>query len=379
MSKTGWVELFTNCTGSGRHNRTGKKEKAVNTKTKPEQDDYDSPWKEVLEQYFKEFIEFFFPQAYEDIDWEKGYEFLDKELQQITKDADEIRRYVDKLARVWLKSGEEEWALAHADVQSQWEKNFSERMYIYNYRIFDRFRRHAASFAVLGDSGSRWKPDSYEKSLWGCKVKFEFPVVKLADYRDTTDVLENSDNPFAIVVLAHLKTQTTAKDKNRRRAEKLSIIRHLYRKGYSKQDIINLFRFIDWIMYLPKKEEKLFWQEFKNYEKEEKMQYITTGERIGFDRGVKQGKKDGKKEGKKEGKREGKREGMYLGMIAVARIIAKKFRSDPEFELTYMAGLNADDLPMLADHIFDFEAIEQVHEWIDNRINTKKDQDSQDN
>ena len=51
------------------------------------QDDYDSPWKEILEKYFPQFIEFFFPEAYKDINWNKGYEFLDKELQQITKKA----------------------------------------------------------------------------------------------------------------------------------------------------------------------------------------------------------------------------------------------------------------------------------------------------
>jgi hypothetical protein len=44
--------------------------------------DYDSPWKEMLEGYFPDFMVFFFPEAYEDIDWARGYESLDKELQQ---------------------------------------------------------------------------------------------------------------------------------------------------------------------------------------------------------------------------------------------------------------------------------------------------------
>ncbi|QTA81808.1 Uncharacterized protein dnl_41580 [Desulfonema limicola] len=346
----------------------------MNTKTNPKQDDFDSPWKEIIEQYFKEFIEFFFPEAYIDIDWERGYEFLDKELQQITKDAEETRRYVDKLARVWLKSGEEEWALIHADVQSQWEKAFSERMYIYNYRLFDKFRRHAASFAVLGDTGSKWKPDTYENSLWGCRIKFEFPVVKLADYRNKTEYLGKIDNPFAVVVLAHLKTQATAKNKGRRRAEKLTLIRLLYKKGYSKQDIINLFRFIDWIMHLPEKEEKLFWQELKNYEKEEKMRYVTTGERIGFKRGYKQGQQ----ELMQELTQKGGQISLQKWFVSVSKLIAKKYKSDAELELTYMAGLDADDLSELNELIFDFQTLEQVHEWIDNRISSKENQDIQD-
>jgi hypothetical protein len=40
----------------------------------------------------------------------------------------------------------------------------------------------------------------------------EFPVVKLLDYESRLDELEKSDNPFAIVVAAHLKTQATRRD-----------------------------------------------------------------------------------------------------------------------------------------------------------------------
>ena len=47
--------------------------------------DYDSPWKEILERYFQEFLEFFFPVAYAGLDWSKPYEFLDKVLQQTVR------------------------------------------------------------------------------------------------------------------------------------------------------------------------------------------------------------------------------------------------------------------------------------------------------
>jgi hypothetical protein len=45
----------------------------------------------------------YFPLAREGIDWEKGYDFLDKELQQIVRDAELGRRLVDQLVRVWRK------------------------------------------------------------------------------------------------------------------------------------------------------------------------------------------------------------------------------------------------------------------------------------
>ena len=93
---------------------------------------YDSAWKEALERYFKQFVAFFFPEAYGAIDWTRDYEFLDKELQQVVRDAELGKRYADKLIKVWRKNGDETWVLVHVEVQSQRKSGFAERMYIYN-------------------------------------------------------------------------------------------------------------------------------------------------------------------------------------------------------------------------------------------------------
>ena len=160
-------------------------------------DDYDTPWKNIIETYFEELMAFFFPAAHADIDWSRPVEFLDKELQQVVRDAEFGRRYVDKLAKVWRKDGAEQWVLAHLEVQGQYEAAFDERMYTYNYRLFDRYKRQVASFAVLSDSDPDWKPGKYESQLWGCNITFTFPVAKLTDYKGQWAVLEASNNPFA--------------------------------------------------------------------------------------------------------------------------------------------------------------------------------------
>ncbi|MBL6987750.1 MAG: hypothetical protein ISR72_12085, partial [Methylobacter sp.] len=43
-------------------------------------DDYDSPWKDVIEHYLPEFMAFYFPAAFTEIDWSKEPVFLDQEL-----------------------------------------------------------------------------------------------------------------------------------------------------------------------------------------------------------------------------------------------------------------------------------------------------------
>ena len=74
-------------------------------------DDYDSPWKEVLERYFPDFLAFFFPAAHADIVWKHGYCFLDKELQKVVRDAEIGRRWADKLVQVTTRDGSEDWLL----------------------------------------------------------------------------------------------------------------------------------------------------------------------------------------------------------------------------------------------------------------------------
>jgi hypothetical protein len=115
----------------------------------------------------------------------------------------------DKLFKVWRLDGEEAWVLIHVEVQNQAEEQFGERMYVYHYRIFDRFRRPVVSLAVLGDEQRSWRPQHFGYSLWGCSMRLEFPVVKLLDYGDRVAELEAERNPFAAVVLAHLKTVET--------------------------------------------------------------------------------------------------------------------------------------------------------------------------
>ena len=99
-------------------------------------------------------------------DADKGYEFLDKELHQVAKDAALGRRYGDKLVRVYRKNGQEEWALVHVEVQGQKKDNFTKRMYTYNYRIFDLFDRKVASVAILADDNFQWRPDHFSYELW---------------------------------------------------------------------------------------------------------------------------------------------------------------------------------------------------------------------
>jgi hypothetical protein len=253
------------------------------------QTDYDSPWKEVIERYFKAFMAFFFPDANEEINWSHGYEFLDKELQQVVRDAALGRRLADKLVKVWRQDGVEVWVLIHVEVQGQAEADFAKRMYTYNYRLFDRYNQQVASLAILGDESPIWRPQEFGYKLFGCKVSLQFPTVKLLDYAEQWSTLEKSANPFALVVMAHLKAQATRDDPLLRLEWKLILVKSLYQRGYTKQDILELFRFIDWIMVLPEDLDQRFEDELAHFEEEKRMTYVTSIERRALKRGLEQG------------------------------------------------------------------------------------------
>ncbi|MDX2239387.1 MAG: hypothetical protein NW224_01775 [Leptolyngbyaceae cyanobacterium bins.302] len=257
-----------------------------------QRDEFDSPWKEILEAYFQDFMQFFFPQIHDDIDWSRGYDFLDQELRQVVRDAELGKRLLDKLVKVWKLSGEETWVLAHIEIQNQEESHFSDRMFVYYYRLRDRYQQPLASLAILGDERATWRPQPFEEELWGCEATFRFPMIKLLDYESRWAELETSQNPFAIAVMAHLKTKETRQDAQARKEWKFRLTRRLYEQGYERQDILNLFRFLDWLMELPESLKQAFWTDLEQYERERQMPYVTSIEQIGIQKGREEGREE---------------------------------------------------------------------------------------
>jgi len=176
--------------------------------------------------------------------------------------------------------------LIHVEVQTQRQRGFARRMYLYNCRIVDHYNRTVVSLAVLADDDPTWRPDSYREALWDWSVEMKFPPVKILDYVDRPDDLEAESNPFAKVVLAHLKALQTRRDPEARRQWKFRLVRGLYERGFQARDIRQLFRLIDWLMELPRTLGKRFLEDVHNYQEERKMPFLTTPERFAIEKGM---------------------------------------------------------------------------------------------
>jgi len=246
--------------------------------------DHDSPWKEALELRFPEFLALLFPDVNQLVDWQQPVSFLDKELQQILPEADNGRTYADKLVQVAFKDGRTHWVLIHVEVQGEPEKAFVKRMFQYNYRIRDKYDKDVISLAVLSDTHGNFRPERYEFELAGCEITFTFPMVKLLDWKDRLDALLSSQNVFSLIVAAQLQAKLL-KEPEQRLDAKFQLIRLLYERGYSKEQVIELFRLIDWMIRLPDNLNIEFKERVDQLEEEQNMAYVTSVERIAMQEG----------------------------------------------------------------------------------------------
>jgi hypothetical protein len=174
------------------------------------------------------------------------------------------------------------------EVQSQPESTFEERMFRYHARLYDHHRQEIVSLAILGDDRPTWRPAAFGYGHWGCSIRFNFPVIKLLDF--TEEELEARTNLCAIVVLAHRAAQRTRHDPAGRAAVKVGLVRQLYRRGLTREQIGDLYRFIDWLLRLPKGLDDETWLAIRAIEEEQAMNHVTTAERYGLEQGLEQGR-----------------------------------------------------------------------------------------
>jgi hypothetical protein len=204
-------------------------------------------------------------------------------------------------------------------------------------RLFDRY----ASLAVLVDDDDGWKPNHYGFEVLGCKHHIQFPVVKLSELADQTEALDTHRNPFALITAAHLRTRQTRHDPEARYQAKRTLVRLLYRQGWARQRVLDLFAVLDWMMRLPDSLEQKLWQDIAVVEGESKMRYVTSVERLVFQRGIQQGEQKGE-------------------AAIIQRLLAKRFGILNAETLTRLQTATCDQLECWAEILLDAALLDEV-------------------
>jgi len=209
----------------------------------------DELWKSIIESLTKEFVEFFFPDLYPQIDFTKDYAFIEQELQKLFPESSTTRRYNDKLLKVYLKDETEVWILIHIEIQGYNDASFAERMFEYYYRIYDRYRKPTVALAIFIDENKSYQPAQFNRDFAGTVLNYKYLTYKILNVSERK--LLHSKNPFSLVVLAAKYAMTAKKDVERLSKFKFKLIRLLLERGYNFEIINKIFTFVDTLIRLP--------------------------------------------------------------------------------------------------------------------------------
>lgn len=278
--------------------------------------DFDSSWKAVIDKFTEQFFEFYFYDIYTLIDFTEPFQFMDKELQKIFSRSKSGLKVADKLIKVKLKSGDDRIIFIHIEIQGENQKDFAKRMMWYNFRIRDKYDFDVISVALLtGSVGDVSNVFSFE--MQGFSLHFEFPVVRINDYRNIVSEQYNSDNPFALLTLALLKSFETHGDNTKVMDWKFRLYKILIEKYGDYEYSRVILNFIDWIFILPDDLDEIFINKIHEIKEDRKiMAHVNVLERKAMEKGFEKGVEEGIEKGKFEDAKKMLLEGFDVEVIS---------------------------------------------------------------
>jgi hypothetical protein len=288
---------------------------------------HDSPWKVTVEKLTRSLLEVTFPEVAAGIDWSVQPESLEQELREITP-ASEIRaKRVDKLLKVRLLDGTDQWLYLHIEVQMHYDPGLPKRLFIYHYRIFDKYGVSPLTLAILGDTSRKWRPTSYHYQSLGCGITFLFLICKTIDFKGKLDDPRYRHQQTLFVIAAHLGTQQYRRTPQQLSDYCLELTVKLYNEGYSPSEVHLLHRLIDWLIPLPDDLKLQFRKQLQQRLPKKTMAHITLFEELalkegiekGLQKGLQKGIQKGLVEGRQKGRQEGLVEGLEKGIVQTAR------------------------------------------------------------
>jgi len=178
-------------------------------------------------------------------------------------------------------------------------------------------------------------------------------MVKLLDFRQEWEALEQDHNPFALVVMAHLETQRLKGRPIELAEVKFNLAKRLLERGYTHQYVIKFFLGIDWLMLLPPELETRFRIRIADYTKEQKMPLLSRSEL------------DVLEEGRVKGLEEGMQEGLKQGMvIVIVSMLEKRLGKVTQKAKGQLNKLTSEQLQELGNEILTFSTRAELTNWL---------------
>jgi len=127
----------------------------------------------------------------------------------------------------------------------------------------------------------------------------------------------------------------------------------LYQRGWGKQQVIDLFSVLDWMMRLPEQLKRSLWHNIEVLEEQEKMRYVTSVEQLYNEKWMQQGLQQGIQQGLMQGRIEGE-------AYALQRLLQKRFGPLSEDLLARLQTASIDELELWLDRALDADTLAGV-------------------
>lgn len=322
----------------------------MTTKKQTGKNELDGPWKHILSSFLHQFMELCLPKIADQIDWSKSYQKLSAEFEKRITENVKLKRIADTVFEVHMKNGKKKMLLVHLEIQGQKQPSFPKRMHEYNFLISEVVNKDVISIAILLDKELLWRPDVFERVdpfLNKPYLQFYYHVVKIADHEEKLDALKLEKNIFSLALRAQLAIMKT--DVETEKLEiKLELTEELLKLGLSKEQTYDLYKFIDWLIYLPtlmKEYNKRADELADAYE----APYISTAQQV-----IIKSREEGIKEGLQEGIKKG--EATFLSDLLQCRFpraVTAKY-------LELVNGADIDTLSMWGKKLLNAKSIDDV-------------------
>ena len=237
------------------------------TQEQQEAFDYDELWKDFIADFWREILEKFIPSLYVKADLNHEPEFLDKELHDILaafndNDDKTPKRYVDKLLKIFLKDGGEEWVLLHIEIQNKGGENFALRMFRYYCLLFIHYKKNPVALAILTASRPKNETDPgiYKADLFGTSIEYKYNLVKAYAMSDQ-ELLSGNSLVDLFIYSVKIAAKYRKSDKQKFQYMKI-VINLLAEKGLNRNQRRIFILYIERTMNLSNMEYRI---KFRNY------------------------------------------------------------------------------------------------------------------
>ena len=127
-----------------------------------------------------------------------------------------------------------------------------------------------------------------------------------------------------------------------------ALIRELYERGLTKEQIVNLFKIIDKMMTLPKELQRGLVAKIKHLEEENQMPFISPTEELAMERGVEMGIEQGEQQ-------------------LIFRQLNRRFGEIESSFIETIRTLTIEQLELLGEALLDFSSITDLEQWLKNK------------